>query len=503
MAANARIREGRAWMLFAALLLSALTLGLMARPAHAAVHHASPRSDTSEGWSSPATPAGSSGQAPIGLSCVPGFCMSIQPVSSISSPDGQAVTSAEQYSVLTGGSWSAEAPTGFDTGDEYATSLTCASSDLCMAIADHGVLEVYDGSSWSAASIPGGNSGMSASGTGEAFTEVSCAAGTTFCMAAAMGSGETFAYATYDDGTWSVQPMPDFTGAHDQWGIQEPSCSGDGTCIALVTDHTGDYGTSTWSDGSWTQPVAMPFGTALSLECSNLSFCISSDAAAENGLWTFDGQGWNEDTSAAVAAVEGTPACVAGTGDFCVAASREGTEEDDFLADTSSGWAVGPMPATPGERPARIACASSTSCVIASISFSTDKFVGFQVWPSVVNSAGSSASTAAIRGDLGKVLTLSGSSYTTQSIAKHGCSLSFDAPAPGKLTIVWTSGRTKVASLSHVVRAGKSKLKLTLTRAGRRLLLKAKRSLTLRTTATFAPTHGAKVSVAKTVRLHR
>lgn len=501
-----RLLERRRWALIVAVLLAAAVAALGSAQARAVtIHHARAHS-TSEGWSAAVLPAGAQDEEPVGLDCTPGFCMTLMPTGPIANGVGQALTAGLDYSVLSGGSWTEATSTGFSTGNNFATSLSCASSSLCMAIAINGVLEVYNGSGWSAATVPG-NTGMNEEGVGqEMFTDVSCAPATTFCMAAMRynrDNGPGFEYATYENGDWSIQQFPVFLETSGSWGIQQVSCTGDGSCVGLVTDQIGKHGISVYSDGAWGSYVsASQVGIAQTLSCSTTSFCITANAAGGTTLWTFTGS-FNQDSSST--GLEGFPratSCVPGTSVFCVGSYRTPQQEEAYRIDTGSGWVAAPMPISPDAFPAWLSCSGPSFCVIAADSFSSDKFLGFQVWPTAAGNDSASVFSNTTKSELGKAMTVS-SAATIQSIAKHGYRFVFDAPVTGKLSLVWTDGKTKIAKLSRLVHPGKIGLKLSLTAAGRRLLVKSKRSVKLRTTATFAVAGIPTVSLSKTLTLKK
>jgi hypothetical protein len=454
-------------------------------------------------------PAGAQDLAPAGLDCTPGFCMSLDPNSPISNSGGQLLNAAMDYSVLSGGSWSPAASTGFSI-DGGESNLSCASSSLCMATATDGILEVYDGSSWSAPDVPGGNTGISESGVGpEAFTAVSCAPGTGFCVAAQRvntNHGPGYDYVTYENGSWSLQQFPDFAATGGQWGLQQLSCTADGACVGVVTDHFGSYGITTYGSGAWGSYVAASqVEPMFNISCSTTTFCITGNDIG-GALWTFASGGLSKDATAPdglkATDVQRTVNCVPGAGVFCVGSYL--TDADDgaaFALDTGSGWATGSIADVPGELPTAVSCGSPSFCVMAADDFTTDQFLGFQIWPSAVT--GGSWLSSTIRSDLGKDLVPTGRGATTQGIAKHGYSLAFTAPSAGKLSIVWMDGRTKVVSLAQTMHPGTVHLKLSPTKAGRHLLMESRKSLRLRTTASFTPVGATKVSVAKTITLKR
>jgi hypothetical protein len=101
----------------------------------------------------------------------------------------------------------------------------------------------------------------------------------------------------------------------------------------------------------------------------------------------------------------------------------------------------------------------------------------------------------------------SGKKATTKAIVRDGgYTDSYTAPGAGKLTIDWyahVDGRkTLVASRTIRLRAGKTGVKINLTRQGRKLL-RLGDAMKINSLATFTPTGGPATSLAKTFTLRR
>jgi hypothetical protein len=108
-----------------------------------------------------------------------------------------------------------------------------------------------------------------------------------------------------------------------------------------------------------------------------------------------------------------------------------------------------------------------------------------------------------------KIVNALGSIYGSSSFtltASGTRSVTFNAPAPGVLTIRWTVGKTVVAKGSHVFAgAGAKKLTIKLTAAGKkRLKAKKGHKLAVKSTASFAPDDGEAHSRSKnlTIKAH-
>lgn len=126
--------------------------------------------------------------------------------------------------------------------------------------------------------------------------------------------------------------------------------------------------------------------------------------------------------------------------------------------------------------------------------------------------------TAQITSALSAGLSVSGSDASIKYLLAHGPSANFTAPGPGQVLISWyylpkgavlSSARAGAAAVRPVLvargkasaaQAGPVKVKLPLTRAGRKLLKKSRR-LTLMAKGTFSPTGGSAVTVKKRTKL--
>jgi hypothetical protein len=97
------------------------------------------------------------------------------------------------------------------------------------------------------------------------------------------------------------------------------------------------------------------------------------------------------------------------------------------------------------------------------------------------------------------------SPHTTISalLRRGGYPVTFKAPAPGTLTVTWTSGKTTVAA-GHVnfTGTGRKTFTVRLTTSGRRVLATASK-LTLTARANFTPSFSAGAASRKTFRLGR
>ncbi|HEX9032603.1 MAG TPA: hypothetical protein VF834_12215 [Streptosporangiaceae bacterium] len=203
-----------------------------------------------------------SAAVPLAVSCVSAtFCEAVG-----SSASGTAAAAE----VWNGISWQPQ-PT---PGPDYA-AVSCVSASFCEAVGPNGAA-MWNGTVWSAQSIPVGV-------TGGRFSGVSCTA-VSACEAVgspANSAGGSFA-AGWDGTSWTAQAVPSPVGATHTW-LNHVSCSAAGACMAvgraIVGTTLGGYA-AVWDGTGWTaQTAAMPVPagarqvTPLSIACTSSASC--------------------------------------------------------------------------------------------------------------------------------------------------------------------------------------------------------------------------------------
>jgi hypothetical protein len=229
-------------------------------------------------WSAPAT--ASNADQIVSVSCPSdSFCLAVS-------------AAGLGYTYSTSG-WSsgadAAAPIGF-------VQVSCASATFCAAVNSGGQAYFYTGA-WSGPTTLNASGGMNG---------VSCAAGTTFCMALADGS-----YYTTDNGTTWSGPTSLETGK--AW---VGSCASATSC--LLTDGAGVFvlSGSTWASSAAPGSGGGPHGFPYSISCPTASFCVAVDWSG--AYLTYNGTAWSEPQSiGSQASAVDSVSCTSPT--FCLA----------------------------------------------------------------------------------------------------------------------------------------------------------------------------------------
>jgi hypothetical protein len=228
-------------------------------------------------------------------------------------------------------------------GGASITSLSCASSSLCVAVDGSGSVlggNPHSGSSWSA-KLAG------------SFEAVSCASGS---LCVAVGSGKPDVATGSPSGGWSalgltIDPQP----------ITGVSCPTGGLCVAV--DQAGDVLTSTdpSSAVSWGNHGTIDGGVPLrSVSCSSDSLCVAVD---EDGVLLASSAPSSESSWRpgfdSVSMLTGISCAEA----LCAAVSEAGgaiASSDPVSVSPAPTWSYTP---TGGGRLAGVSCVSSGLCV--------------------------------------------------------------------------------------------------------------------------------------------
>jgi len=227
-------------------------------------------------------------------------------------------------------------------------AVSCASSSLCVAvggngggaIAGDGVALVYDGTSWSKPMI----AEMSA----DYLNSVSCAPGTTFCMATDAGGN----WLTYNAGAWSSASPIGLLLTQ----VASISCTSTTFCIAVGNGFAGGAA-ATWNGSGWsTYQFGTPAPAMVSVSCATSTFCVAVDDAGNTS--TYNGTTWSAETSidnpvnplVGVSCAPNTTTCVAVDSGGNAVTLNNGT------------WSA-PTQAPPTGSLVAISCPSATYCV--------------------------------------------------------------------------------------------------------------------------------------------
>lgn len=177
------------------------------------------------------------------------------------------------YSVWDGSSWSAWTATG-TTG---LMDVSCVSTTRCGAVSGGDVVW-FDGSSWSAPTQVHNYSGSLE------WTEISCVSVSWCAFFENLGAqGQDGVVQTFDGTTWSAEediPVPELRAAR---------CVDVGSCVALGAD--GD--SSRLAGGSWSDAVVVdpPHGQIQQASCPAAGWCVAVDSA--NNALLLSGTTWS------------------------------------------------------------------------------------------------------------------------------------------------------------------------------------------------------------------
>ena len=304
---------------------------------------------SSPAWTqTPAVTPGSSAAPLYGISCTSvSDCVAV-------GDQGTAAGLAERWD---GSTWSLENTPSISGAREIRlTSVSCPSSSLCTAAGweydDYGdyepVVEQWDGSSWTVASIP--NVNLSHGSSDATLNAVSCAS-TTSCVAVGDYTGSSYGYYAFalqwDGSSWTASSPPSPGSSYTiPTGI---SCaSGSSSCVAV-----GGY-----SSGSGERALAADWSSS--------------------GGWSLDsGVGQGGATNNALQTVT----CLSATSCVAVGSAQSYYGNPGWSGLTvqvwdGSTWTASVDGSAPGGA-AGIACASTTDCLIVGSQQSTSPYTTF------------------------------------------------------------------------------------------------------------------------------
>ncbi len=388
------MRSFRTFLISAAGLLVALTVGSLGSPQALATGLTSPPTVAATSWSNTNAPSASGSNLLNDVSCtLSTLCVAV----GLQNDGAGGGTLVQQWN---GTSWavvpSANVPT---TTDDELVSVSCVGSSFCMAVGFSGqgaVAETWNGTGWALATpvIPAGVTG------GAALYSVSCVS-TTVCETLGTGFNGTtpIVFGNQWNGTaWSLVPAatPTGTGTPPQTEATGMDCVTTISCIAVGTTDLGSATTTpfseVWNGSAWSLVnVAVPSGGGVtgsflaSVSCAGTSFCEAAGqvngAPNQNLIEGWNGSQWTmtpnvPDTSPTLS--QGLTAIDCFSQTTCSAvgsATAASGPSPATLALTWNGstWSI--VPATPNQGTLRTSlagesCVTDWACVAVGSSFS-------------------------------------------------------------------------------------------------------------------------------------
>jgi hypothetical protein len=165
-----------------------------------------------------------------------------------------------------GATWTSYGQIG--SGEASLVSVSCVSTQFCMASLSNGQITTFNGTGWSDPILePGGPTGAA---------QIICLS-TAFCLA--LGHPSTY---VYHGNSWSGPT----TSPPSSWG--KASCGSPTFCTVFAGD--GDnyrFDGATWSGPT---PVLPYQGVLHSLSCPSVSFCMTADGS---NTYTYNGSAWS------------------------------------------------------------------------------------------------------------------------------------------------------------------------------------------------------------------
>jgi hypothetical protein len=369
-----------------------------------------------------------------------------------------------------GTSWGPPVAIGFPP-----SSISCPTTTFCAAQSVPS-FSTFDGTTWATPTSIPTRGGLSAS--------VSCTSAT-FCMSVGNGT------ATYDGHAW--HPLT----SADQ---QIVSCSSSARCAAVGGDDGFNYADGAWSDtsidlGSLVE-TSFPVVELTGVSCSPSGACEAIDR---------DGR-----------AVSYTPPTVRPAATTAPAITGSAVRGGVLRARTGTWTGTDPLAYAYRWQRCRRTCSTVRGATRATYHLGLrDLGMRLRVTVTASNVAGAQSAQSAM---VGPVQPTSAQIRTALApgtrargpgarlrrlVARGGYTPTIRAPGPGRLTITWMHGHTKVASTAWTFsRVVTRHPKVRLTAAGRRLLRRS-RTLTVHARATFTPTGGRTLTRRGTLRLRR
>ncbi len=219
----------------------------------------------------------------------------------------------------------------------FPASVSCPSATFCVVVnwaREAFVYRVSGGvGTWSGPTSPIGSSTVSA---------VSCAPGTTFCMAVDFSGRAT----TSSDGvTWTAPAITNAVAA------TTVSCATSTFCA--VADSTG--GVATWNGSAWTPRTALGNTHSFSgVSCPSTALCVAVDTVGASS--TYSGATWSAPATIDANHFFAGVSCASDT--FCMAA-----DSTRVLTFNGSTWSA-PTTVYPNATLNAVSCATASACVV-------------------------------------------------------------------------------------------------------------------------------------------
>jgi hypothetical protein len=264
------------------------------------------------GWSSPAVLDTISDSGPglggaYGVSCVaPSYCLASETNGIFATDDGQ--------------SWIQASNQQFAFGDEEDISTACSSPTFCLAVENWqsdaagawGYSQMFDGTSWAApVKLSTGAVDETTAGL-QGITQmasVSCPS-SQLCVAVGLSGYAEVWTATGWGPLVAVEPSPSA-----EEGPGSVSCPSPSYCVAV--DQLGDV--ITYNGTAWTSPDRVDTNSLESVACASVTFCVAADTKGSALL--FDGTSWSAPETVSANPLRSV-ACPSSS--FCMAIDSEG-----------------------------------------------------------------------------------------------------------------------------------------------------------------------------------
>ncbi len=389
-------------------------------------------------------------------------------------------------------------------------SVSCTSSTSCVAVGYYVTspgevpnpvpsAETLSGSGWSLDTVPE----PSGATYGAYLHGVSCTSSTS-CVAVGYyvdSSHDPVPFAeTLSGSEWSLDTVPEPSGATNGAGLFGVSCTSSTSCVAVGYYYSSSsfdevpfaetLSGSGWSPNTVPDPSGATNGTGLhGVSCTSSTSCVavgyyySSSFDEVPFAETLSGSGWSLDTvpepSVATGAGLGGVSCTSSTSCVAVGYYHSSSGAVPFAETLSgSGWSLDTVPepsgATPGAVLFGVSCTSSTSCVaVGSYRSGSGGAVPFAATPLIAPPAPSapvlsSLSPASGSTSGGTVVTVQGQNLLGAAYVRFGHieATSFDVVSPTEIQATSPPGSGS-AKVSVITPGGTSNdLPFTYTTAG-------------------------------------
>ena len=235
--------------------------------------------------------------------------------------------------------WNGSRWTAVTLGTDNVTSISCPTSDVCMAVTDKGASYRLGAGQWSAAQTVEANGWIS---------QVSCP--TASACTAVSFSGSTDTWSTTAGSTWVAGSVVDEASGY----LVGLSCATSSSCMALSSEGSSFQ----YSSGTWSAAASTGLSSPTAISCPSSTFCmaVSLDGTAA----TFDGTTWTATSATPSAPSLDAVSCTSAT--FCLAVSAGG----QFLSFDGTSWGNLMVSGSDIVALNDVSCASKTFCIAVS-----------------------------------------------------------------------------------------------------------------------------------------